>query len=216
MTELLVAGFLAGLLGSPHCVGMCGGFAGACARSASGAIAWHAGRLSTYASLGALAGFAGTTLRGPPWIPLALSAVLLIWFAGVLGGVFPQAGMKIPGVAWAGRTLVARSDVPSRFAFGMVTGLLPCGLVYMALGLAVSSGSPLIGALAMVAFGSGTIPALAALAGVVRRIASQRIWFRRGMAMLVLAAGMYSLATRAIRLHAGANVPHSDHEVMTR
>src|SRR5690606_7731256 len=53
MWPLVLGAGLAGLVGSPHCVGMCGGFATACATPTRHAVAWHAGRLVTYGVLGA-------------------------------------------------------------------------------------------------------------------------------------------------------------------
>ena len=55
---------------------MCGGFAVACGRTPAGAAAWHIGRVTTYAILGALAALVGQALPGPPWLP-ALSVALL-------------------------------------------------------------------------------------------------------------------------------------------
>ena len=59
MTEALAAAALAGLVGSPHCIGMCGSFALACGGRVSHTLAWNLGRTLTYTSLGALAGLAG-------------------------------------------------------------------------------------------------------------------------------------------------------------
>lgn len=191
---------MAGLAGSPHCVGMCGGFASLCARSLRGSIGWHAGRLTTYAILGALAGYAGHLIPGPPWVALILSAVLMVYFAGVLAGVFPQLSLGGSRIARAGGALLGRTDTPSRYAFGLVTGLLPCGMVYMAIGMSVASGSPAAGALVMIAFGLGTVPMLAFLSGVVHRLLAQGMWVRRGMAALVLVLTLWSLGMRAGRL----------------
>lgn len=200
MTELLASAFMAGA-GSPHCVGMCGGFASVCASSWRGAIAWHAGRLSTYALLGALAGSAGRLLPGPPWIPLVIAVVLMVWFAAVLAGDAPYAP-PLPGLAAVSRKLISRGDVPSRYLFGIATGLLPCGLVYAALSFAVAAGSALMGALTMVAFGLATVPGLAFLAGVVRGIAARGKWHRRVVAVVILIVGLWSLGARTMRMHA--------------
>ena len=54
---MLIGAAIASLVGTPHCLGMCGGFAAASAGSPAHLAAWHAGRLSTYAALGAVAGF---------------------------------------------------------------------------------------------------------------------------------------------------------------
>ena len=154
---------LAGLVGSPHCVGMCGGFAVAAgARGPAGALAWTLGRLSTYAALGALAGAAGQALPGPTWVGTVVAAGFLVWFAAKLAGLVGDVRFRVPLLAAAGRRLAGRADLPGRFAFGAVNGLLPCGLVYAALAFPVASGSAIAGAAAMVAFGLGTAPAGAA------------------------------------------------------
>lgn len=202
MTELLAGAFLAGA-GSPHCVGMCGGFASVCSRTWRGALAWHAGRLSTYAVLGALAASAGRLLPGPPWIPLAFAVALMVWFAAVLAGLVPYLP-PLPGIGRTSTRLIGRNDVPSRFLFGITTGLLPCGLVYAALGFAVAAGSAAAGALTMLAFGLATVPPLALLSGLVNRLAARGKWYRRVLAAAVLAIGLWSLAARVTARH------HSD------
>jgi sulfite exporter TauE/SafE len=198
---LILSAFMAGLMGSPHCIGMCGGFASACARPLRGSVAWHAGRLSTYAMLGAIGGLTGRVIPGPAWVALVISALLLIWFAGVLAGALPQLSVGVPGITRAGRALIARADVPSRYLFGILTGMLPCGLVYAALSFALAAGTPLRGAVAMLAFGLATVPALALLTGVAHQFAVRSIWHRRTLAALVLVTGLWSIGTRAVRVY---------------
>ena len=74
MSAALFGALLAGLAGSPHCVLMCGPFAAACSRAGGGAgvLAWHLGRITSYAGLGALAGWLGAALPGPSWLGVAL------------------------------------------------------------------------------------------------------------------------------------------------
>ena len=196
MSELLISAFLAGLVGSPHCIGMCGGFASACASSPRSTIAWNSGRLTTYAVLGAIVGTMGHVMPGPSWIPAALSLVLLVWFAGSLAGVLPKLSFRVPGLTRIGGRLFKRTDFIGRYAFGMATGLLPCGFLYFGLTFAIAAASPWVGALSMVAFGLGTIPALAFLSGAVHRFATQGLWARRTLALLVLSAGLWAIAVR--------------------
>ncbi len=196
MLSAIAAAFLAGLLGSPHCVGMCGGFAGACARPASGAVLWHAGRLVTYAALGALVGSFGAAVPGPAWLPAALAVPLLLWFSASLAGLVPAGPARLPGLARLGAALARRAGAGWRFLLGMATGLLPCGMVYAALAMAIAAGSVGGGALAMAAFGVGTVPALALLAVTVRTLALRTLWSRRAVALLVLIAGLFSVGMR--------------------
>jgi len=232
MIEIVTAALLAGLLGSLHCVGMCGGFAAVVGRSSagpgagrperpgrpgrpgrrlavlnarSGAALWHAGRLTTYAVLGAAAGAFGSVLPGPRWVPAALSAVLLLWFAASLAGLTPGRSIPVPALARAGAWLARQDGLIWRYAFGLATGVLPCGLVYAALSMAVASAAPGVGAAAMVAFGLGTVPALAVLSEAVQQLARKGIWVRRALALLVLVAGLGSLGMRMAR---GGHMKH--------
>lgn len=196
MLASLTAAFLAGLVGSPHCMGMCGVFAVACGGARRG-VAWHAGRLTTYAMLGALAGAFGRVLPGPAWVAMAVSVALLVWFSAALAGLVREPALRIPGL----RRLTNRAsegDGPgSRALLGLATGLLPCGLVYAALAVPLASGSPFTGALAMVVFGLGTVPALMALTLGARRLVLRDLRARRVLAAGVLVLGLLSLGMRA-------------------
>ncbi len=196
---LLAGAFVAGLVGSPHCVGMCGPFALACSTPAGPAVLWHVGRLGTYAALGALAGGFGSALPGPTWLAAAVSAAFVVWFAAVLAGVLPEPRWTPPFLKRVAMGAAEEQGRGSRLAFGLANGLLPCGLVYAALGLAVAASSPWTGALVMLAFGLGTVPALAALTYGVRRFTSGDRRVRRVLALLVLVSGLASIA---FRMHA--------------
>lgn len=196
MISAIAAAALAGLIGSPHCIGMCGGFALACGGKVSHTAAWHAGKILTYALLGALAGLFGHLVPGPLWVATAVSALLIIWFAAGLAGLVPEPTLKIPGLARLAARAAAKGDLGSRFLFGIATGLLPCGLIYATLGIAVASGDALTGAMAMAAFGLATAPLLAAFGLGVRRLAGERPWTRRVLAVLVLVAGLWMVVQR--------------------
>jgi len=211
--QVFVAAFLSGLAGSLHCVAMCGGFAATVSSRGTGAAAWYLGRLTTYALLGALAGAVGHVIPGPAWLPAAVAMVLLCWFALAIAGLVPEPRVRVPGVWKAGIALANREGLGSRFLFGMTTGLLPCGLVYAALALPVALGTPLAGALAMLAFGLGTVPALATLSLALRKVLRSGVWPRRALAAVILASGMWSIAVRARMSPAAdaATVGHQHH-----
>jgi len=209
--------FLAGLVGSPHCIGMCGAFCSASSSRAGGQALWHAGRLTTYAVLGSVAGLAGgaigtlgAAIPGVAWLPHVAAAILLVWFALALAGVVREPHVRVPGLAKLGARVAGGTTLSSRYAFGMATGLLPCGLVYAALALPVALGSPAAGALAMVAFGLGTVPALATLSAVVHRTLRRGPWPRRMVALLVLASGLWAVWARRPGV---AAPPAHQHEV---
>lgn len=196
MIPALTAAAVAGLVGSPHCLGMCGSFALACGGRISHTAAWHAGKTLTYAVLGLVAGLAGHLVPGPGWVATVVSAALVVWFAAALAGLVREPTLRIPGLARAATRAARSGDLSSRFLFGMATGLLPCGLVYATLGIAVASGDALTGALTMAAFGLATMPALAAFGLGVRRITGQRAWGRRVLAVVVLVAGLWVVFQR--------------------
>jgi len=196
MIPSLTAAALAGLVGSPHCMGMCGGFAAACGSGKDRGIAWHAGRLTTYMVLGALAGSVGAAIPGPAWIPATVSAALLIWFALALAGVVPEPRFRIPGLVRLSTGSASRSGTGGRLLFGMANGLLPCGLVYAALAVPVASGSAWVGALSMLAFGLGTVPALVAMTLGFRTVMLRDLRLRRLFAAGVLLAGLVSIGLR--------------------
>ncbi len=209
MVELLSAAFVAGLLGSVHCIGMCGAFATSCSRVRGGLPAWHAGRLLTYTALGALAGAFGNLLPGPAWLPGAVAAALLVWFALALAGVVPEPRLLPSGFTHAGTRAAATPSTAAQFLFGVVNGLLPCGLVYAALALAVSAARPTTGALAMLAFGAGTLPALSLAALGLRRVLLGSLWRRRAFAVLVLGVGLWTIWNRSAL--GGGRTTHQHH-----
>ncbi|MFN7147595.1 MAG: sulfite exporter TauE/SafE family protein, partial [Myxococcota bacterium] len=96
-----------------------------------------------------------------------------------------------------GARLLGRGGPLAHFGFGVVSGLLPCGLVWSALALAVAAGTPLLGAAGMAAFFAGTLPALAVASVALRRLTTARPWTRTVMAAAVLAAGLGSIGARA-------------------
>ena len=196
MTALLAGAALTGLVGSLHCIGMCGPFAVACGTTTRGSLAWHTGRLTTYGILGAIAGTVGHALPGPPWLVGTLSTVMIIWFAGTLAGWFPEPHVVVPGLARLATRAATTSSVFGRFVFGLANGLLPCGLVYAALSIPVVLANPVAGAAAMVAFGLGTVPALAAVTMGLRQVLARDRRFRRLLAVGVLAAGLWSIGIR--------------------
>ncbi len=207
MLGIISAAFLAGLLGSLHCIGMCGGFAASCARTPTGLPVWHLGRIGTYTMLGALAGAVGQLLPGPAWIPAALASALLGWFALALAGLVPEPRLMPPGLASAGARAIRSAAPGAQFVFGVVNGFLPCGLVYSALTIPVAVADPVRGAVAMAAFGVGTVPALSFAALGVRRLLMTSLWRRRAFALLILTTGLWTIWKRA-----SADDPGSHHE----
>lgn len=175
MPELFFV-FVAGFLGSSHCIGMCGPFAialGSGAGSWSGHLRrqsiYSVGRVCTYSLLGAMSGFLGlhassraTELMNIPAALALLAGGLLIYqglaTVGLLHGRRPQPanGPCLAGTFFAGFLNNPRPG--PTFLAGIVTGFLPCGLLYGFLALAASSADMLVGAATMACFGLGTVP----------------------------------------------------------
>lgn len=195
MTELPLV-FMAGLLGSSHCVGMCGGFAmmvGMGARSApTMALAqtlFTLGRIFTYTMLGFVAGSIG--LRLTNWTAWGINFLAVL--AVVAGVILVLQGLATLGltlwprrfqpqaaclVASGFRSLLQGQGMTARFLAGVLTGLLPCGLVYGFVSLAAATGDPLHGGLLMTMFGLGTAPLMIGVgwgASLIGLAARQRI-----------------------------------------
>lgn len=207
--------FVLGLAGSAHCVGMCGGIAGAltqispAARPFEGALRsllQSTGRVASYAVAGALAGAFGEALlpigrASGPWLRLALGlAIVLFGIQLARSGRAAPALERLGQVVWRrAAPLLRRIGRPEHawqhLALGAVWGWLPCGLVYSALLLAAASGGPRTGALALAAFGLGTLPAVLAAAGFGRLLA--RIGggasLRRTAGVLLVVFGLWSI-----------------------
>lgn len=175
--------FVSGLLGSSHCVGMCGGFALALGmRSESRwknlGTQWlyTLGRVFTYATLGAVAAYGGTRLAGQwgTWINVPAALCVMAGLFLIVQGL-KSAGVRMPWrrpsssaapspclLASGFRTILRSSGWHSVFIAGLLTGLLPCGLVYAFLSLAASTGDMVQGMALMTAFGFGTAPIMIA------------------------------------------------------
>lgn len=180
-TALLVAALLMGFFGSPHCLGMCGGLVTAFglsmkdispAKRRALVFTYHFGRLSSYALLGLLAGFIGTTVLEPLMKGNSLPRILLgsvLVFVGVtmLGAPFlnklERFGMRFwQYLSPLRQKVFPLNTFPRALTAGLLWGFLPCGLVYGALLMAVVAHNPLGGAALMFVFGLGTVPMLVA------------------------------------------------------
>ncbi len=199
-----------GLVGSvAHCVGMCSPFVMIVARrfgvpegrhSAIGAQLWYtAGRLLTYAGLGAMAGALGGLvevaggLMGVQRAAAVAAGLALVGFAvGSLTGWSPPAGAH---GAWFGRiSSLFGGRVPGHpLVVGLFLGLLPCGLLYSAVAAAVARGGALEGATALAAFGLGTAPALLGLSLADARLVRHRVAVNRLSQVFVLVMGVWYL-----------------------
>ena len=217
---------VAGLLSSGHCFGMCGGIVGAfsvgrgAATPASGGggagsrlpglLAYNAGRIVTYAALGALAGALGAAVGGllPPDMARRgarlFAALFLVGLGLFLAGrpQFLQPIERLGARLWRhieplGRRLLVARSPGHAMALGLVWGFLPCGMIYSMLAMASLAGGPGDGALVMLAFGAGTLPALfaAGLAASRLRDLARSTVLRRSAAAAYIALGVWMAFT---------------------
>ncbi len=235
MFPLLAAAWALGLLGSLHCVAMCGGIVSMLSAGIAPdlrrrapvhlghVLAYNAGRVTSYGVLGAVAGTIAVGLRSS-LATLEATQLAIRLFAGLVMLLF---GLHLAGLtrglvrleqigrhAWrrvapaASRLLPVRSYWHAA-ALGGLWGLMPCGMVYAALAAATAAGRPIEACLGMMAFALGTVPAMALTGTVAGQVLASL--GRRGVqraAGLVVAG--FAVASMALALpHAGPPRGHS-------
>ena len=228
MIALALSVFVAALLGSVHCAGMCGSFAclasGGDASSGRAAlrstVTYNLGRLVSYAILGAVAGAAGAGLDQLGAVagltrPAAMVAgvLLILWGLATLLGTF---GVRLPAVsvppalasriARGVRAVQQRPPAVRGLAIGMLTAALPCGWLYAFVATSAAAGSALGGALVMAAFWTGTVPMMAAVGlGAQRLLGPARKHLPALTAAMLVVLGSLTVAGRfAPTAHAAA------------
>ncbi|MBV2129725.1 sulfite exporter TauE/SafE family protein [Arsukibacterium indicum] len=209
MTTDLFAALLIGFLGSSHCIVMCGGIIAALQLAMpQRSIGWKfamqlllsLGRLTTYALLGALVGYFGMQA-------MALAGISLIWLRLIAGLLLLLMALYIARL-WFGLTVLERGGqrlwalirplsqqimpldtLPKAYLYGLCWGWLPCGLVYSTLGWSLASGSAIQGALIMLFFGLGTLPALLTFGSLASTLSK----FKNRPAVRYSAAGILAI-----------------------
>ena len=228
---LIGTGFLMSL---GHCLGMCGPIVSAVSlarrpldRSRWGhaltLLLYHTGRIASYGVIGAVLGLLGSAAiqlgRAAPiqgWISLVAGALMILLGLGLLGWLPTQRWVERSSVGGA-VTRVMRSllRAPGRMrlvALGVANGFLPCGPVAaVALG-AAGTGEPVAGAVSMLAYGLGTIPALIALgfgAGMLPPSTRQRLYRIGAILVLTVGAqlGLRGLAALGVVRHLEFTLP---------
>ncbi|MEQ9441495.1 MAG: sulfite exporter TauE/SafE family protein [Cyclobacteriaceae bacterium] len=172
---ILFSAFAIGILGSFHCVGMCGPIALALPtiprtpQRAISSLVYNMGRLLTYTLLGALFGLIGKGMSIAGFQQTLSIGLGVVMMASVLLPLAWQRRLN-PNltmarvIGWVKRRMKHWLQVrtyTARFVLGSLNGLLPCGLVYLGIAGAIATGDMLQGGLYMLLFGSGTFPAMA-------------------------------------------------------
>jgi uncharacterized protein len=207
--------FLAGLLGSTHCLGMCGGIAAALGAVQPGRrrgalpLLYNLGRLSSYGVAGALAGALGAAVgfafalsRWSELLRLATAAVVIVIGLDICCGASARASWLRAPERWG--ALLWRRIAPTAAALlpatptgralllGMLWGWLPCGLVYSVLIAAAVAGSAAGGGTLMIAFGLGTLPAMTGLSYLGGRLPRRDATLARLLGAGLVACGLWT------------------------
>lgn len=222
MTALIATILASSLAGSLHCVAMCGPLVGlhGGARSLRLALVHALGRLTTYAVLGAAAGLLGRAVDVAGQLAEVQRGAAIVAGAVIVGSGLRSIAIARGWLAAAGRppALFQRSLVQLRtrravrraWVIGVLTGLLPCGWLWMFVVSAAGTASPWQGAAVMSVFWLGTVPAMTGLVAIGGPAIA---WFRRRLpvvsACVVIALGLATLAARWPDAgSAGATTPH--------
>jgi len=170
---MLISGFILGLLGSFHCVGMCGPIAFMLPVDRSNSVkkisqitVYHIGRLLAYGLIGLVFGLIG---KGLFIFGYQQQLSIIIGVLMILVVIIPQKTFNkynfskpiykvISKVKSALGTALKKKTMDTFLTIGFLNGFLPCGLVYMAVFAAIASGNAANGMLYMLVFGFGTIP----------------------------------------------------------
>ena len=170
--------FIVGLVGSAHCAGMCGPIALALPLKSenwftrvSGGLVYNTGRITTYMILGAIFGLLG---KGLHMAGFQLWASVVIGVLMIVMVVVPLIFKKLPSLntifeGYSARLLSGframfnKGGNSSLFGIGLLNGILPCGLVYVAVAGAINTGDVISAMIYMALFGAGTIPVMLAV-----------------------------------------------------
>ena len=180
LTATLLSAFLMGLIGSTHCIGMCGGIISTLSTNFSGhagtqsffiQLFYNVGRITSYSFIGFLIGIFSSNLMellpDPHAFSMKVSGIFFILLGLYISQILNSfkylegAGQKL----WVkiepfGRKYLPAQTMLDAWKLGLVWGWLPCGLVYSALALSMTQLNPAYSALTMLVFGLGTLPTL--------------------------------------------------------
>lgn len=201
MQRALLSGLVLGLIGSVHCAGMCGPLALALPGSGrttcgyfAGRVVYNLGRILTYCLFGVVFGLAGRTLvlaGVQRWVSITLGIALL-------SGLFSSRKLALwgPVICLVGRlkirmgNLLRRRSFSSLLGLGLLNGLLPCGLVYVACAGAVAAGDFYSGFGYMAGFGLGTAPTMLGISLSGRLVPTRlRLQLRKAIPVSVFVLG---------------------------
>lgn len=201
--------FMTGLLGSGHCLGMCGGLVSAFfmklrARGPLPYLAYHGSRLSVYALVGLVAAAVGAVLVATGSIGLAqgvlqiVAGLVVILLGFDLLGVSPiRNTVGFAPIAWLRRQFglaTQKGPVAGAAIGGAINGLMPCSMTMAMAVQATTAPSVAEGMLLMLAFGAGTLPAMVSASVLFGKLGPRlRGWLLKGAALFVILLGVSTL-----------------------
>ena len=215
--SLILTGFLAGLMGSVHCLGMCAGLSGLFAvggnAGRSRVLTYNAGRLLSYSIIGALGGLLGASAADSyqlytqvHWLRIAGGVIICLIGLQIALELNLLRAIESAGAGiWRAISPLARRLLPvtshrRALGLGLLWGWLPCGLVYSVLLLAATTAAPIDGALVMLAFGLGTMPAMIATGVSASKLAQFMSGKRLGAGLLVILLGLATAAMPMMKI----------------
>jgi sulfite exporter TauE/SafE len=232
LVPIVAAAFATGLLGSTHCLGMCAGMSGLFAAGATVAtiktqlplaLAYNGGRILSYAFLGGVIAIIGGSavatlpkLAGPVRIGSGVLIILIglqVAFRWRLLSPVEKVGALIWNrIAPRARGFMPANTVTKAAGLGLMWGWLPCGLVYSALLLAATTADAAGGALVMIAFGLGTLPAMILSGLGASKLSAFMNRNRLGAGLLIVLLGIATLAMPLLSMSIAAQSSmHSAH-----
>ena len=203
---MLYTALIMGFAGSLHCVGMCSPLAMAAtnmtARAWLSRLIYNAGRILTYGILGAVvavAGFATPLSDFQNLLSIVLGICLLLVGVGLMKANIPGVSKAVNGATSVLKKLFARylqrKSYTSTFILGTLNGLLPCGLVLLALTFCLTATSPAEGFLFMLIFGVGTLPVMLGLTGFIQYFVTRfKLNFRHVTTGMIVLSGIVLIA----------------------
>ena len=212
--SLIYMAFVTGLLGTGHCIGMCGGLVSALSLSEAGRqggwffhLLYNLGRISTYTFIGAVVGWLGSALAYTDRFKMVTRSLLIgsdvfVILVGLgTAGLFAWLNVSkldFPGPMKAMTLAVAglRRLPPAIAALplGLLFGFIPCGYLYAVAITAAQSASVATGALMLFAFGLGTAPSLLLFGGAAHWLSGRaRTWMLRIAGLVLAGMGVINL-----------------------
>lgn len=228
MDPLYSMAFMTGLLGSAHCIGMCGGLVSALSLTKDGRnsglafpLLYNLGRILTYTLIGLSVGWLGSALAFKGSFQeltrlLLIGSDLLVILVGLgSAGLFRRLNIMslefngpISGMSKAVQGLRRLPPALAALPLGLLFGFFPCGFLYAMVLTAAQSTDSASGAITMAAFGLGTVPALFLVGSAARWFSSRRGWMLKTAGLIVALMGCYNLFRHIHMLGVAGSLPH--------